>query len=135
MSKKRTNQRLEELQAEPETSPLHIPEHVPAGPYKRKADLTPTLISLAHTTHLFVEILSEVERHAMPGIARSEDGTVPVVRIRDLQSNERGTLLCTTVLLSVFERMGTITGQRLEIHSSDPRPGKNYRDVRVWEIE
>jgi len=111
------------------------PEIPPPAHLHRGRDLTPTLISLAHTSHLFVEVLAPVEKFAMPGVARSEDGTVPVLRVRDLTTGDAGVLLCTTVLLSVLDRMGEYVGKKLEIWSGEPRPGKNYRDVRVWELE
>lgn len=128
------NPRLKEaLEVGP--SDLPMPEVIPENAtFKRQRDLTPQLISLAHTTHLFVEVLSPVEKMPMPGVARSEDGTVPVLRVRDLRSGDTGVLLCTTVLMSVLDRYGDPVGKRFEIHSSEPRPGKNYRDVRVWEL-
>lgn len=128
--------------SQPETAPAAPASYgapaMPPGPaegFKRKADLTPTIISLAHTAHIYVEVLGPVEKHAMPGVARSEDGTVPILRVRDLQTGAVGMLLCTTVLLSVLDRVGDVVGKRLEIVATDPREGKNYRDVRVWEIE
>lgn len=135
MAKTKINPRLKEALGETETNMpsylLDVPETVG---YKRRADLTPQLISLAHHAHLFVELESEIIMQSMPGIARNENGKVPVVWVRDLKTGDHGVLVCTAVLCGVFERLAPIKGKHVEILSSDPREGKQYRDVRVWEL-
>lgn len=102
---------------------------------KRKRSLTPEFISLAHREHIRIEVLAPIEEMHMPNFARSESGNVPVLKVRDLDNGEESYLIVTTVLGSVLERTENYVGMKLEIVSAPPREGKNYRDVRVWEIE
>ncbi len=107
----------------------------PAPARKRMQSLTERIWSLGHTPHLFVRITGPLRSEKMPQLSRNEDGTVQVIPIADLETGEAGLLLCVTVLASALERAGDYVGKSYEILSAEPREGKNYREVRVWEIE
>lgn len=103
--------------------------------YKRKREVTPQLLSLAHQNHLYVKVTGPMTRNKMEGLARSEDGTVPVLPVINLDTGETALLIVPTVLERILAEVDDPTGLGYELEDRGIREGKNYRDVRVWEIE
>ena len=103
--------------------------------YTRKRDVTPQLFSLQHQPHLYVRIVGQPTRVKAGELARSEDGSIPVIPVVNLESGEEGMLILPTVLERVLADAGPLVGKQYEIEDRGIREGKNYRDVRVWEIE
>lgn len=102
--------------------------------YKRKL-LNPDLISLAHTPHIFVEVLALSYRMKAEKLSRSEDGAITVYEVSNLGTGEVGLLMATTVLESTLEKIeGGYVGKKFEILAKPASGEKNYTDVKVWEL-
>lgn len=131
-SEKRTRE-LAEIEEAVRVDPSDIEGN--AKLYKRKQALTCPLVSLAHTPHLHFRVLGAIQQSIMPNFARNETGTVPLMEIVNLHSGEIGKLIVNSMLASALEHFGDYVGHSFEVLATEPRPGKPYRDVTVWEIE
>ena len=127
--KRRDNLRQMETQAADAADIMQAPMQ-----YRRKQALTTPLLSVAHTPHLFLRLMGPVIETSMPAFAKNETGTVPLIEVCDLESGEVAKLIVPAVLLSALERMGDYVGKSVEILAKEPRPGKAYRDINVWEL-
>lgn len=103
--------------------------------YNRKQQVTVDLFSLVHTPHLFIEVTGRMYMLKAPGLAKSEDGTIPVLPVINLETGEAGALILPTMLVRVFDEAGAIEGKKYELQDRGVLDGKDYRAVRVWEID
>lgn len=103
--------------------------------FKRKAQVTKPLISMAHTPELQVKILTEPSRIEMPRLARSEDGMVSIIDVVDLNTGEEAMLICPTVLIRLMEEGDVVVGGCYEIVDAGVPEGKDYRAIKVYELE
>jgi len=113
------------------THTQNVTEHVPP----RRICLTPKLLSMAHTDHMIVKITGPMVEEPMPGLARNETGTVPLLPCTELGKTEPCMLIVPAVLGSVLKRVPEYVGKVFELKNGDVVPGKNYRQMDIWELE
>lgn len=98
-------------------------------------DLTVPLLSGAHNGCLRVKVTSEIRQAEMPNLARSDDHTIPVCDVIDLDTGEVALLLVSAVAQGAMQRVsGGYVGRSFQIETGDMVPGKNYRRVKVYLI-
>lgn len=102
--------------------------------FTRKGYVTPQLFSLQHQPHMFVKIMDAATRLKAGALAKSEDGSLPVVAVTNLETGEVGLLIMPTVLEQRMADGEVTVGGCYEIEDRGIKAGKNYRDIRVWEI-
>lgn len=115
--------------AGPKTANSYLEAH------PRKTRLTMPLLSIAHKDRLAIEITHEMYDAPMPALARNQEGTVPVVPVIDLSTEEAALLIVPAVFRSVLQNDREYVGKRYELVRGEAREGKNYREVEVWEID
>jgi len=105
--------------------------------YKRKTAVTLPVFSFKDRTLAFVRIDDELRQGEH---LKGEDaGKQPpwLCTITDLESGNQYEMIAPTLLVTALtEKVGDYVGRCFEIHvSAEPRPGKDYKDVTVYEIE
>lgn len=103
--------------------------------FKRKQKMNTSLISMSHTAYLTIRVLGTVHDAPMPSLAKNEDGTIPVVRVCDLETGEVATLIVPAVFRSILDDDGNYVGKCYELIRGEVVQGKNYRQIEVWEID
>jgi len=109
---------------------------------RKRAIVTPVL-SFKERTVAFVTIMSEItvsdikdtsEADAKKGAKKKEPAHV--CQVRNLEDGCDYTLICPTLLVTALtEHEGDYVGKSYEINvSAQPRAGKAYKDVTVYEI-
>jgi hypothetical protein len=103
---------------------------------KRVRELTSNLISLAFRPGIVVKFTGEMYEAEMPAVSRNESGKLWVADVVDLETGEAGQLLLPAVLIGVLRRQPvSYVGKTFEILTGDIVPGKQYRQVKVYEVE
>lgn len=101
--------------------------------YTRK-DVTPELLSMAHNDSVRVEILEAPFRKEMPALSRSEDGKVLVCKVHNLDLDTDQLLIVPAVFESVLASYPDMIGGKFEIVNAPAKEGKNYRNIKVFEL-
>lgn len=104
-------------------------------PFNRVRSLKDPLFSLKHKPHMFVEVAGELQRIEVGFLSKADDRKIDVLPVYDLETGEFGMLIAGSVLVGVVTAMKVQQGQKLELEDKGIPEGKQYRDIRVWEIE
>ena len=103
----------------------------------RKQQITLPGLSFKGRTNAFVKILSKL--HTSDRVESKDDKRKPatVCKIIDLQTGELCRLICPALMVSALNDEGIeYVGKCYEIVvSADKVPGKEYKDVAVYEID
>lgn len=104
--------------------------------------VTKPLLSMKHQPLLYVKILSEpAESDIVIGETRGKE-KMKVAEVVNLLTGEESLLICSTVVLSTFEKLKgdnpdapvSIVGRCFKLKSGDIKEGKKYRTVDIYEI-
>lgn len=101
--------------------------------FKRK-DVTPELLSMAHNDKVQIEVRSAPHRVEMPALSRSEDGMVLVCDVKNLDTGADMLLIVPAVFESVLKKYENPVGKLFELVNGEEKEGKNYRNVKVFEL-
>lgn len=102
---------------------------------KVKNQLTTPIISMAHVEELYCECLGEVTQKRIGGFGKGPNGEVDMVEVLNLETSQRGQLVVSAVLKSVFEQSKPVTGKRFLIKQGVKIEGKRYRPLDVYELD
>ncbi len=103
----------------------------------RKQQITLPGLSFKDRTHAYVKILSKM--HQSERVDTKDDGrkAATICKVIDLQTAEMCRLICPALMVSaLIDTNEAYVGKCYEIVvSSEKVPGKDYKSVRVYEIE
>ena len=104
--------------------------------FTRKERLTVGFTSMAHRKNLFCEVLTEPFRSDIE-FSNGKDKSCPMIcSIIDMETGEGSWLICSAIILSVFEKYsGKLVGACFEISQAPKIEGKKYRALDIYEIE
>ncbi len=104
--------------------------------YKRKKQLTTSLISMNHVERAVVKVIGYSEEMKVESLV-SKDGTYPMVyRVINLETGEESKILAGTVMRGVFEDYkDELLGKCFEINAMPKMEGKKYLPLQIWEID
>ena len=98
--------------------------------------LESTMFSLKHRPVMDVKVVGEVYTKSMPGFARGDDGNVDLLPVVDLDTGERGKLICTSVISSTFREMDEdYVGKCFRFVRGEKAAGKDYFPVEIYRLE
>src|SRR5258708_12837600 len=104
--------------------------------YHRKRTISVPLLTLQDHPHLFVQILGTAAQRYVQGFVWSRDGTLPVVPVRDLETNTTHLLVVPAQLQAALMSVEAgYIGKCYELLVGQNAPGKRFGQLEAYEIE
>lgn len=122
--------------AQKETTTAPAPEAAPPA-FKRTKQVTIDALSFKTRERAYVRFLGEMHKSEKADEADDKREPATVARVLNLEDGHEYRLICPALLVSAILEEGVeYVGHCFEINvSRDPKPGKRYKEVEVYEIE
>ena len=104
--------------------------------YTRRRTISVPLLTLQDHPHLYVQVLGAAAQRYVQGFVWSRDGTLPVVPVRELETNTTHLLVVPAQLQAAFMAVeGGYIGKCYELLVAEKLAGKRFGELEVYEID
>ncbi len=104
--------------------------------YKRSKTLTLPIVSMAHNDEMYIKVVGPMYKVNEDEDENGKKRPMTLVPIIDLESGEEMLLICHTLISAVFKRDAKgYVGKCYELSTGPDIPGKNYRNINMYEID
>ena len=97
--------------------------------------LESTMFSLKHRPVMDVRVTGTIVAKHMPSFAKNTDGMIDLLPVIDLDTGEKGKMICTSVLASTFHEMDEdYVGKCFRFERGEKADGKEYYPINIYPI-